>query len=480
MSDSIQYTFQSDWFIQTLTNHILPIHLYILKFVSKSLTKLIDPILNQIIINKFKNTFRPEHYELVAKYINANHLVISGSFIIQCLLNENYDDSDIDLYDYSGTSLKDDYLNILNVNTETLRYPQTEKFTDTYDNLIHIDTIINRSFDDGKNIQTIIVNSTDVTDPQTFKKYMISSFDLNICKNMFTYIDNKPFLYVHEPFKLINRCDTILGNYLKSKNIERINKYIGRGFNIDATLTKSDYFQYSTNSIPLMVYKNDADGNFEKLTFLDKVLSKDDIVKILDENGGKMLIYATTEKSERIKKNLLMGLCVDKLFTALINNSRECEFDKCRNTCHIKNLLKFKHKHYWFSYYELSKDSDLIYQTLIVNYDDLDKNMRADYDVIFNTTTNDEKFFDIPYTNLKKNVKKEYKTEFKKHNYVSPITFDDTKYKIIYNEDNKKYILDMTNNIFVKEKDFPMNNNKLNASYFYKIMDIIRDEEEEY
>jgi hypothetical protein len=472
MTDSIQYTFQSDWFIQILSNNILPINLYILKFVSKPLTKIVDELLPQIIIKKFKSLFKPKHCDLIMKYINTNHLVISGSFIIQCILNEYYEDSDIDLYDYSGTSVKDNYLNILNINTETLKYPQTANFIDTYDNLVYIDTVINRKFKNGKNIQTIIINSNDVTDPQTFKNYMIQTFDLNICKNMFTYIDNKPFLYIHAPFKLINKHDTILGNYLGSKTIGRIQKYMNRGFSIDATLSKSDYFQYSTNSTPFMVYKNDIDGNFEKLSFLDKVLSKDDIENMLNDNGGKMLIYATPEKSNKIKKSLLLGIQMSPLLKGFSHNLTNFKFHKCYNDCHIKNLLKIKHKHYHFDAIELSKDSELLYESVIVNYDDLDENIRKDYDVIFDSVTNDEKFFDIPYMNLEKNVKKEYKKEFYKHNDIST-SFDTSKYQIIYDGCDKKYILDTTKNVFYKEKDFPMANNKLNASYFYKIMDCI-------
>jgi hypothetical protein len=163
MSTIIESTFQSDWFMHTLSNHIPPIQFYNLKYVSKTLNKIIDDdficqLTIQIMTNRLLPIFK-EHYNTFIQFIKTNNIVISGSFLIQCLLNEKYPQSDIDLYDYQGTSITDETINFLDPNAKynkSCHSPKSYKMPDAYDYSISISDIKTINIDNVP-IQIIVI-----------------------------------------------------------------------------------------------------------------------------------------------------------------------------------------------------------------------------------------------------------------------------------------------------------------------------------
>lgn len=322
-------------------------------------------------------------YDFFIKYIKTNQIALSGSFILQCILGEYWDNSDIDMYLYTNTD-KDNYFDVLEIEKEVLTYEKIQAIKNEYADFIDITHIINRKVFD-KRIQTIKISCDESYDG--FKKFVLTTFDLDICKNIFQYVNGVEVVYVHDFGKLINRRDNFDGNFLLEKTKKRIYKYINRGFDISGKLTMDKYFKYSVNSMPFLVFKNDKNGRFEKLTFLDKVMNRDDIIKCLEERGGNIIIDIDINKCERINKRWIFGYDFKHLFETFLNgncleNNKNLENGKCY--CHV-DLCGIRHKHYRQIAYPIhnNNNKNRICDFLVIDYDDLGDVMKDEYNEIF-------------------------------------------------------------------------------------------------
>lgn len=379
----IQYIFQSDWFLYNLSFYVGVMDLYNLKLVSKMTWKnmivrggdIKNIIIKQIHI-RLKNILR-DQYDLFIRYIKINQIAISGSFMMQCILGEDWANSDIDLYLCDEEN--DNYFDIMGIDKEVLTYEQKQEITDSYGHFIDINKIINRKVY-GKRIQTIYVGENVINTHEEFKNFVMNTFDLNICKNIFQIIDGKEMVYVHDLMGLIRKREVVDGNYIREKKWGRIEKYIGRGFDIRGELTIDKYFKYSVNSMPFLVFKNDKDGKFEKLTFLDKVMNRDDIIKCLEERDGNIIINIDVDKCEKIRDRWLFGIYLKDIFKMFLG--REC-FEDGKCNCHVDILCGIRHKHYKMEVCEIHNNSRGFCQFLVVNYDDLGNVMRDEYNKIF-------------------------------------------------------------------------------------------------
>lgn len=180
---------------------------------------------NNTLVDKLKKFFTISQILEFMSYLNKN-TIISGSFILSTILNEDYSNNDIDIYvdnefDYirllkflirSKYTLKEQtfedhfykYLDFLNSKNLII-------FVDTFfknnNNSIKIDLIYCKS-----NIQVIC-----------------NCFDLDIVKN---YYDGYNF-YIYNLTKLLYKIDYIDNNRITEKIKNRIIKYRNRGFTID-------------------------------------------------------------------------------------------------------------------------------------------------------------------------------------------------------------------------------------------------------
>jgi hypothetical protein len=313
-------------------------------------------------------------------------------------------------------------------------------------------------------------NESFIHDHKTLTSYISKTSDLDICKNTFTYINNKPTLYIHKPFKLLRKCDIMAVDNLHKKNMTRLLKYKKRGFDIMTTLKKDTYYKYTIKNEPLMVYKNDANGNFEKLTFLDKVYDRVIMQNVLDGENQNILIYESPDKSDKIKHHALYGMYMNDLFTCCLNNTISRIMYECNRDCYPEEII-FTHNHYRHSCFELTKNHPMSF--LVVDYDVMNKEMREHYDKIFDTTiNNDDELLEINYYDLKDDKRINYRDVW--HNTAKEsdyIPIDPIKHKIITDRNNKKYVLDITTDTFTEEDDYPLENLKyLNREYIYELM----------
>ena len=417
MSFNIFEVLHSDWFIYNIQEHLSPKDLFTLKYVCKYYYKNITPkdIKNTIIltIHKRLKQVLNAQYDVFIKYISKNQIVISGSFIIQCILGEYFEDSDIDMYSYFVMT-NDILLELFPI--ESLN-EDTKRLFEDYGVIPDISNVINDKLDNGHTLQQIIL-SQNIKTFEHCKKYILSSFDFDVCKNIFTNIKGKEHLYIYNLWDIINKQITVKTVNFNGKIPRRIEKYTLRGFNFNFDMEVSNYLQYNWYKSPFLVCKYDDDNKFEALTFLGKVFNLDYIKQSLKLNGGKIpLAYCeeTDIKNEYMLDSDILGLFSDSededvmpkdvqskriaimknIFKFVIHGSNPIkELNNC--TCPLHKCFKINHEHISCRVNINSKKKKLI-DFIKINYNDLNEKFKLEYDKSFNANTFNGKFINCEY-----------------------------------------------------------------------------------
>jgi hypothetical protein len=383
----------SDWFIYNVVEHLVPKDLYSLKFVSKYYYKNIDEktITNSIIINIHKRLKQvlDKKYDTFIKFIEKKSIVISGSFIMQCILCEYYENSDIDLYSYLSHD-SDKFFDIINM--EDLDEDQEKNFKD-YGALPYIHDIINAHLKNGHKLQNIrLYNMKNYDD---VKNYVINKYDMDMCKNIFTIVDNKSVLYTHNLNRVMNKWEHITEFDIESRKKRRIEKYILRGFNFKCdsnTFDKLDHICYAGKFYPFLVYrKNTYGGNMALLGMvIDKmslflqhnfynsmVLLCNDINKY--KNGDVPKPYVADMSN--VVAAFRGGVVNDnyKNITKNITPNFPCRIEKWE--IHTGPGREIRKQH-----------------LIMINYDDLDNDRQVKYKQLFDTKNSDG-FLQCEYLN---------------------------------------------------------------------------------
>lgn len=180
---------------------------------------------NNSFVDKLKKFFTiPQLLEFMT-YLNKN-TIISGSFILSTILNEDYSNNDIDIYvdnefDYIRLLkflVRSKYiLNDQSINNIAYNYLD---FLNSKNLIIYVDTFFNNNNNSIKIDLIYCKSNTQV---------ICNCFDLDIVKN---YYDGYNF-YVYNLTKLLYKIDYIENNRITEKVKNRIIKYRNRGFNID-------------------------------------------------------------------------------------------------------------------------------------------------------------------------------------------------------------------------------------------------------
>ncbi len=182
-------------------------------------------IANEIIIyNAIENINKKINKLLIIEpffnnILNFKNVYISGSFILQCILDERYNFSDIDIYTNNIQLIK--LLNIKDIQNIICDYNPAR----VYDIYLNDTNIVDK-------LQIIYIETKNIYN--SINKY----FDFDFLKNIYNYKKKKLFIFNIESVmdKISNLYDVNLfkyKEYYKIKNkIKRIGKYEGRGFNI--------------------------------------------------------------------------------------------------------------------------------------------------------------------------------------------------------------------------------------------------------
>lgn len=230
---------------------------------------------------RLRNIFR-ENYNTFKKELNDNNLVISGSFILQCIFGEIWI-SDLDMI----TSIPDDkislenseefpylkYLIFLSSNTRDYLNDLTNLSCSNYnihDNLVQLikfnsNTIrgyitsdeIEESFDD--------ISKDDFVN--AICSLMLKNFDFNVCMNIF-YRENGV-----DKVK-VTHLDNIIKKIIDLKNInvytkvDRIKKYLNRGFIFSHSI-KLNLDEIATDYNRIFIVNDPTDGITRKDNFVE-------------------------------------------------------------------------------------------------------------------------------------------------------------------------------------------------------------------
>lgn len=227
--------------------------LYYLSLTSKFYNELIQ--FKQLIINTIHNRLKlilNEHYEEFMNKMIDNGAFISGSFIIQCILNEYWSHSgtDLDIYVPSinnnvreHTFDEDDeddnedkkiyYYNevedfVFNIGYHIKSGPGPNKMytINKFDkDLPYITNVRTYSQENNLDIQVISLNiNKDLNHYHDF----LNGFDFDICKNLYCPTNNT--LIINNIDNILNKTTTFNATSMLKLSIARYHNYITRGF----------------------------------------------------------------------------------------------------------------------------------------------------------------------------------------------------------------------------------------------------------
>lgn len=179
-------------------------------------------IKNNTIVNKLKKFFTNNQILDFLSYLNKN-TIISGSFILSTILNENYLTNDIDIY----IDNEFDYIRLIKFLVRSKYILKEDQIDNYYNNeinnkklIIYVDTFFKNDNNDIK---------IDVIYCKNNLKVITDCFDLDIVKNYY----NGYNFYVYNLTKILYKIDYIEQSKITDKVKKRIIKYRNRGFNID-------------------------------------------------------------------------------------------------------------------------------------------------------------------------------------------------------------------------------------------------------
>jgi hypothetical protein len=207
------------------------------------------------IINNKLNIIFGDDFEEFKLIMDKSKAIISGSFIIQTILNEYWPGSDIDIY------LPNIYQdNLIDFMAKINKFTKIVTTENHYVNLIKC-TTYNESYlnTNGKiQIISILTNCIGMAAEHTVGKsinsmcdFVKTSFDLNICKNIFYYKNNKSKLIIDNLNNLINKKMQLCQFKNPNNIIGRIKKYTERGFVLDKSNLKYDMLKDIYNIIEI-------------------------------------------------------------------------------------------------------------------------------------------------------------------------------------------------------------------------------------
>lgn len=199
----------------------------------KLTTKMINKKIISIINAKLEKIFGNE-LQSFKNLLNDTEACVTGSFIMQCVLDECYN-SDIDVFIHQ--SYLKDIETYLNKSIRMNKNNNYFKFLDSnnHDRLnssheCNVVGVYNHNIGDNV-VQIIFVNTSD-------SDKIINSFDLDICKNVYSIKNNKECLHIHNIGSLLEKKGNM--TYVKDFNryMKRYHKYANRGYVINRIIPK--------------------------------------------------------------------------------------------------------------------------------------------------------------------------------------------------------------------------------------------------
>lgn len=213
----------ADYFYSDFLTTLTPLSLYKLKLVDKQFNQVITTkMLKLTIIKEMERRLNIIFKGLDYKKVLENY-VISGSFILQCMLEE-YWKSDLDIFHVTNTTIS---------SLDNILYDHFDGNSGTcyHDGYGNMDILGSTSF--------LCINDIRVKKVQiiyTKNKNFTELFDFDFCKNTFYYDNNLPVLELNHIDDIYNKKSMFKSGNDLQKSLKRYVKYKERGFDF-GTLT---------------------------------------------------------------------------------------------------------------------------------------------------------------------------------------------------------------------------------------------------
>lgn len=353
--DYLTFIITRDEFNYVIGNYIDKVDFYTMRVISKSFYKL---FINNIIKSTFfriKNRLKYIFKDNINKFFNIleeNKAIISGSFILSCILNEEYKcelnyNSDIDIYIYNkDEELDNNFSPICNFLYEDCSFKDSSATRGCYDEFTEISfvrTYTNFQYTKHCNKVTkfdvINVNKEDV------KGTINKVFDFDILKNLFYISNGKLILNVNDLGNILRKIINFNSTLNLESTIQRMNKYKNRGFTVEIP-NNIDNLILSSSSRLISAFEDPLKRKKMEL-FIFKTLETENCELLLHENcykliSGNMILLKACKSFAQITANIF-----------LIDNTINKNFKKvdCTDKCIYKLFqLPDKHIHYKMKY----------------------------------------------------------------------------------------------------------------------------------
>lgn len=239
----MEHYFQTDYFYYNIITRLTPLDLLNLKRTNKLFSSIVTfSIMKKLIlyyINKRLLLIFGENTNKIKEILNNTKTVISGSFLIQCILNEYWNDSDIDIYS-PVVSNKKCFIDHDNPFTDIEKFLHEKyRFTNTSDAHRYGDALSNNRTDIKwvrtyqNSINKIQIIQVEVENNfSKLKEFIHNTFDFNICKNIYYIDNNKENISIFNLLNVLNKTEKFKTKYNLKSSMTRCLKYRNRGFDI--------------------------------------------------------------------------------------------------------------------------------------------------------------------------------------------------------------------------------------------------------
>lgn len=338
-----------DPFRYHISKYLQPKDLYNIKCTNKAYNEIIN---KKIIMSSIKTIIfqRLTEYfgDLTTHFINLlqeNNGIISGSFLVQCILNEYWDDTNINIYipDKKGS---EEFTAIENFIYNDLKWKW--KNGTGYDRDIVSDKIsFVRDYKNKKNQKLHIIHLDTDNNIDSLYNFVHDTFDFDIVKNIYS----KDYLRICNLHDILTKQTKFKYAYRLGSTIKRYNKYKQRGFHF-INMNDISYKNIASNSSILY------DNNGETINSIE-------IIQLLEthENITSNIYNIISGKQHILEQICNLGHYI-KLNGTNITISKNTQFGACTDDCCIKICGEdIEHKHYttWCRYAGQRPDVILIF-----------------------------------------------------------------------------------------------------------------------
>jgi hypothetical protein len=208
-----------------------------------------------------------DDYDNFILTVERHEIILSGSFIIQCALNEYWDGSDIDMYTFHEFHDSD----IFSWATRQSVYSKNESEYNNLTGIIKIDNYIK-----GENYcqPFQLITLERINQKMSVKSYLRDTFDFNICKNIYKIKNGRHILKTQNLSSIMHKEIQPNAMNIGKNHLARYQKYIQRDFKIDK-IDKCDYVKYVNIVIPIVICDVDAQNKICNIYFLGKHITDD-------------------------------------------------------------------------------------------------------------------------------------------------------------------------------------------------------------